>query len=246
LLICFSLFPFVIHYSVFAQSADEYLAKRDVYVKYHNEYLSAKQAYLNQQTLQTKEIFAQKLKQFLLARSEFLSVYFAFLSEKGQGLLTEENLSGLVQWQNWLSADAGKISAQSSLEGLLSAGEELRKVYPQIEKTVYRFLLDLNIAKQNQILNNIFNLGRLIEENLVFYPDKEEPVTPWLAEVMKKMESAKANYQLAISSFEEIRIIRVGDALRNYKKPLSLLKESRKELEDISGFLDEIIKNFEN
>lgn len=227
----------------FAQTKDSYLLAKDAYLKARQEYLTTRQTYLNYQTLQTKEILAEKLKTFIVLRDDFLASYLTRLKVDSQLLLAKEQTLEIETWFNWLLQDREKILQTNSLDDLLVAAKALEKNYPQLEKNVYYFLARLAVAKQGEVLRGIEEIKIEISCRAE-KTDFSNNINSWLDEINWKTKSVENDQLLALKAIEEITPINKGDALRGWNKARTIISETNRKLSEALFYLDEIIKKF--
>jgi len=233
---------FSLHYPLLAQeSRKNYLVKRDYYLKQYQEYIAARQTYLSYQTLQTKESFTNKLREFLIARNEFLKSYLLMLLDEGQKFLLKENSAQITFWVNWLSKNSSEISSAKSLEELSLLANRLKKEYPKIEKTIFVFLARLTVVQQQILAKEIEWLVVQIKANLNTFEANSEPVSYWLNEVSGRLKIAQEKQGLALKQIEKAEIKKLGISKANWRKSKQLLIEANLQLREAVEFLDEII-----
>ncbi|MFH1705338.1 MAG: hypothetical protein ABH867_00305 [Patescibacteria group bacterium] len=231
-------------FGVRAQS-DEYLGRRDNYVRSSQEYFSARQAYLNQKTLQTREILLSKLKSFLTDRNDFLVIYFDFLYTRANQYLVEGDVSELRSWLLWLKSQSQKISEAVSPDDFLFLNDQLNKNYPQMETAVYFVLAKMTIAEQELIIRKMELLQQEIAGKILDLVDNKETAIYWLDEVEAKINLVKRNHEEALTAMKKVKINRKGDILKGWKTAEKKFAEADSNLRTGLGFLDEIIKRVE-
>jgi len=220
---------------------EEYLTKRDYYLKWHQEYIAARQTYLNYQTLQTKENLIKKLREFLIARNEFLRAYLLVLLSEGKPFLPESDFVEIRSWIAWLDQETRQIGSIGSLEKLLVFADHLKEKYPEIEKEIFVFLTKLTIGQQNDIIKKIEQLMVEIRSNLNESSQNSESIFHWLEEIAGQLTSIREKQQLALETIEKARIGKIGMTKISWQKSKKLLVEANFQLKEVVGFLDEII-----
>ena len=223
----------------------EYLMKRDYYLKRHQEYIAARQTYLNYQTLQTKENLTKKLKQFLIARNEFLKSYFlVLLSGKESFLPMADSIAAIRFWINWLDQETKQIDSAESLEQLFIFADRLKNKYPEIERAIFIFLTKFTISQQNHIIEKIKQLIIEIKNELKALNQDSRHTFDWLDEIVDQLPSIEEKQRLALEIIEKTRVSKISKIGRmkvSWRKSKKLLLEANFQLEETIGFLDEII-----
>jgi len=225
------------------QVDQEYLVKRDLYQTAHQEYLSARQSYLNYQTLQAKEILFQKLREFLFARSDFLEAYLSLLLSRAQNYPGQLNLDEIKSWLDWLKENRKEIEASATLESLVSSGDKLTDTYPQIERSIYLFLVRLTIAQENRVLAIIERVKLAVLGKMDQLAVDRGVVFQWLDEVEAKIELIRQEQDQALKDLEETRVKKKGDILSGWRKAKKHLITANNQLEESLNFIDEILSH---
>ncbi len=230
---------------VLAQIArEDYLIKRDYYLKKHQEYLTARQTYLNYQTFQTKEELIRKLRQFLIARDEFLRVYLLVLLGRGESLLSESDLVEIKDWIDWLDQDLRQVGSIESLEELLVFANRLKNVYPEIEESVFVFLTKLTISQQEEIAGKIKQL--IVEISGRASVSEHHSIFPWLSEISDQLRLIEEKQEVALEAIKEAQGKRRGTVKSAWRKSKKFLIQANLQLKEVVDFLDEIITNLED
>lgn len=229
-----------------ARASDvDYLVKRDLYVSAHKDYFSARQAYLNQRTLQTKEVLKTELRRFSFARGDLLVSYFDLLITKAGQYLTEEDLVEIKNWFSWLRTHTQMIDQTTRLEDFLILSDQLNENYPQMEKSIYLALTKTTIAEQSQVIREMEALRFEVAEKVSTIVEDKNMVAHWLVEVSSKISLARFNHEEALIEMKEVKIRRKGDALKAWQRAGERLLMAEKSLKEALGFLDEILKRVE-
>lgn len=222
---------------VLGQTSDAYLLKRDNYFAAYNEYLSAKQSYKNQQTLQKEEILSSKLVVFLIARSEFLEEYFKVIIPIGKQFLSQTEIDKVERWLVWLNENRKKIDPDSSLQEIVAVGKELAVIYPEMERDIYFFLVKLTIVQQEVAMKKM--------ETIFIFDGEEKLVERWLAGVRVKNEAIYKAHQAAVKAMESAYIYKKGDILSGWRKAKNNLISAQSYLEESLVLINEILVNLE-
>lgn len=215
----------------------DYLLNRDLYIESYQNYLSAKKAYLNQQTLERKKILSQNLRRLLYSRGELMNSYLQFLVNSIGNQLDKKGRDKLESWQVWLNRDEGKINQAQNLEDLYQVGSNLDEVYPDMEADIYLRLAEFTVGSQEEVIDRIRNIISELE-----------PMTSekgWVNEVAVRLENARQSQVKALEIMEETRVRRVGDMKSAWVLALEDFNQAQKELEVALEYIDEVLKRVE-
>jgi len=242
-----SLIFIIVLYSIFgligpiwAQEVElesRYVLSRDFYLEADDNYASSKEAYLNQQTLERKNILFRSLKSFLYARNKLQRDYLGFLINEIENTLGKESIDKLRSWLIWLSQEEDEINQQQSVEDLYNISYQLREIYPEMEADIYLQLANYAVINQRKVI-----------EELTFIRDRLKLLTVnnnWEEEVNQKIKSAEANQDLGLETIKEARIRRPGDAKKAWDSTVVYLNRSQEDLDVTFDYLDEVIKRLE-
>jgi hypothetical protein len=214
-----------------------YVLSRDFYLEAYDNYLSSRQAYLNQPTLERKNILFRSLKSFLYARNKLQSDYLGFLINKIENTLGKESTDKLRSWLVWLSQEEDEINQQQSVEDLYNISSQLHEIYPEMEADIYLQLANYAVINQLKVI-----------EELTFIRDRLKLLTEnnnWEEEVNQKIKSAESNQNLGLEIIKEARTRRPGDAKKAWDSTVVYLNRAQEDLDVTFDYLDEVIKRLE-
>ncbi len=214
-----------------------YVLSRDFYLEAYDNYLSSREAYLNQPTLERKNILFRSLKSFLYARNKLQNDYLGFLINEINQTLSKEGLDKLQSWQVWLSQEEDLINDQQSVEALYEVSSQLGDVYPDMEADIYLQLTNYAITNQRKVIEEL----SLIRSQLDLLVENRT----WVKEVNQKIEAAQANQNLALETVRETRTRRPGDAKKAWNTAVVYLNRAQNNLSGSFQYLDEVVKRLE-
>jgi len=228
-----------------SQESQDYLIKRDLYQSSYQDYLSARQSYLDYQTLQAKEILFQKLRVFLFSRSNFLESYLKVLISRGKDDPSQLNLDEIRGWLDWLEGNRKEIEASATIDSLVESGDKLADSYPELEKSVYLFLTKLTIAQENRVVDLIEEIKLSILARIADFSVDKGIISQWLDEVAGKIDIVHQEQAQALEDIEESRIRRQGDILSDWREAKQHFSNVDDQLKESIDFVDEILINLE-
>lgn len=220
--------------SVSAQSdlKSIYLSQRDKYFKVHDEFLSLRRTYWQQGTIESKEKFRQKSRNFLLARDDLILSYFDLLLSKSS-FVEPEYQEQISNWQGWVVEHRKKIGKAYSLEDLVSLSKEFDEIYPEIERSIYTFLFNRVVTRQEEIKNNTKKLS----QQLAVQTTNDD----WQIEVNKELKQLDSYWQEGETLLDRVRIVRPGDMRKRWDKIAEELSLAKNSLLKALNYLDEVI-----
>lgn len=213
-----------------------YLNHRDKYFQVYDQFLSTRKNYWQQGTIQSKEKFRQSSQAFLLIRVDLLSSYFDYLLSKSS-FVNSENRDQISKWQGWIVEHRKKIGKAYSLEDLKTLSKEFDEVYPEVERSIYTFLFNRVVEKQDQIKKETKELS----QELAVKTTNDD----WQIEVNNQLNQLENNWQEGQNSLDKVRIVKSGDMRRRWTKIAENLVLAKNSLFQALNYLDEVISRNE-
>jgi hypothetical protein len=221
-------------YSQSPELESSYILSRDIYSESYRNYLSSKDAYLKQRTLERKKILFRNLKTLLYSRNKLLHNYLEFLINAIELNLEPAGINKLRDWQIWLNKDEELINNVQDLETAYQESNNLVEVYTEFEQDIFNQLYIYAVDNQQKVIDRVQLMKvklKLITEN-----------TDWVDEVELKLTNAENYHQNAGLVLEEARIRKPGDMEKAWNKAVEYLNNSQRELNIALDYLDEVLK----
>ncbi len=227
-------FFFFLSVDVFAETDLRriYLSRRDEYYQAYNGFLSGRKNYFQQGTIQSREKFRQKSRDFLLARDNLISSYFDLLLSKSS-FVDSKHQQQLSGWQGWIIEHRKKVGKAYSLEDLIILSREFDEVYPEIERVIYSFLYNRVVEQQKEIRIEIKQLS----QELAVQTTNDD----WQIEVNEELNQMENYWQEGETLLERVRVVRSGDMKKKWDKISENLKLAKNSLLKVLNYLDEVI-----
>jgi len=240
------LIAFSVLFASFVYASDELLAKRDIYVEAQKKFASSRQSYLNNPTLQLKDVLTDDLRDFLYARNDLLIVYFQNLLGRSKDYLVSADFEAVSSWQNYLKQQNQQIVSEVSLLKMISLADDFSDSSRQINTDVHKSLAFLTIAEQEAIIKKIELFQLKIAQGLISGPTDKDLIIMWLGEVAKKLEMAKLTHDQVREIVAEMRLIRgAASDDTDLKKANDQLVFAEAKIKEAIIYLDEIVKRIE-
>jgi len=237
------LIVFFVLFTSFAGAASDFLVKRDIYVEAQKKFASTRQSYLNNPTLQLKEVLVNDLQDFLYARNDLLIAYLDQLIDRSKDYLVFADFESVSSWQNYLKQQNQQIASELSLPEMISLADDFSDNFRQINTDVHKSLVFLTIAEQEAIIKRIELFQLKIAQSLISGPTDKDLIITWLGEVGKKLEAAKLAHDQAEEIVGKMRLIRgTADNNADLKKAKDQLVAANSKIKEAIVYLDEIVK----
>jgi len=225
---------------------DDLLAKRDLYIEAQKKFTSSRQSYLNNPTLQQKDILSSDLGGFVYARNELLIVYFEDLIDRSKDYLLQPEFEKVVNWRVFLKQQNEQIVSETSIVNLIFLSDGFAGNFQQINTDVNKSLVSLTIAEQEAVIKKIEIFQLEVAQSLISGVVDEDLVITWLQEVAKKLAWARGAHVQAREIAVKMRLIR-GNAKNDsdLNKIKQELLAANQEIKEALTYLDEIVKRIE-
>ncbi|OGM29941.1 hypothetical protein A2630_03835 [Candidatus Woesebacteria bacterium RIFCSPHIGHO2_01_FULL_44_10] len=221
-----------------ARAYDDYIFTLQRYEDAHQDYVVAKNAYLQNKTLNLQNQAQEKTALMLGARDEVVKAHLtairAVLVEE-RGLSTEEKapfLSGIDEEVAWWAADHSAEEAASRYE-------------TNTEYIIYRSLFWISVSKTRYVLgserNLLVDLRNKVSEIAATGDKNTQAIEKWFNDIEDRFNQSEEAEKLAIDSIADLEK-RYGNRQSIYNKAVSLEKEAFLPLVEAKDFFKEIIR----
>ena len=238
--------------SNYEKSYQDYIYTYNKYRESYNQFITAKQAYLNYQTLNSKNEAQTKTLQTLQLRDEAVKTYLTMIRFKLAQVtqVSDYNLNliylKLEDEIGWYSAHKESLTSAGTLEDLVKLSTKSESYYQNTtQPTIYKTLFAV-IAYKEKILTSQTEvqmdkikskLGQIDSNN-----DKNTTkARRWLLEAENRLNRSKEKQKSAdtlvnseISSYQ-------SDHSKKYYQAQFLLSEANQYLEETNSFLKEVL-----
>jgi hypothetical protein len=254
------LLNFLLPFSVLAQDFNfnrafsDYLYNFDLYRQAYQEYVSAKESFLQYKTLTSKTNAFQKTLKMTQARDETIRTYLIALKMKlGEtwGISPAEksvfNLR-LDNEVNWYLTHKEELSSAGSLEDLVELANKAEERYQQeTEILIYQTLHKILVGKENSLAEKVNNQIAALKEKLKEIKENGDKnvslAERWLLETEnrllrfeEKMLASRGNMERMEKGFWG------GGRGQIYKEAQWNLQEAHQYLKEANRYLKEIIR----
>jgi len=231
--------------AVIAQS--DFLAKRDLYINAQKTFTSTRRSYLNNQTLQLRDLLAGHLREFLYARNDLLISYFSDLLDQAEDYLVQADFETVSFWQKYLTEQNQQIVSETSLVNMITLADGFSTKYPEMNTDTNKALVMLTIAQQSAIIKRIELFQLKVAQGLITNATDKDLIVIWLQEVGRKLSTARTSQDSAKELLSKMRPIR-GDAKTSTEltKIKSELAVADGKIKEALSYLDEIVKRIED
>ena len=231
-------------------SYKDYLVSYDQYRQSHSNYVVARQAYLNYQTLTAKNEAQSKTLVMLKSRNETLKTYLTVLRDKiketdGVGALEEkgyvDQLENEIEWyQNYQE----ELSSAGTLEDLLDSAKEGKRHYHNTETLAYQVLTTVLAGKENLWRNRVIDQVVTIRKSLADIKEDGNKNTAkaerWLLEAENRITRSLEKQQKAEEARSETA--KSNNRSETYNQIQFILAESHQYLKEANSFLRELMR----
>lgn len=239
----------------FAAAYGNYLSVYNQYRVAHEEYVTASRAYLNYQTLTSKnEAFTKTLKMLEL-RDEVVKTYLTAirlkLAETTKIANYEQNVFYLKLDSeiNWYSKHRDSLASAGSLEDLLDTSAEAQQKYRETEILIYPTLGAVLGGKETTLRDKISQNLEAIKTKLTEIKQKGDKNTTtaerWLLEAENRLTRSSQKQTLAQKTLNQMKSYD-SDKERAYGQAQSTLGESHQYLKEANSNLRELIAEIKN
>jgi len=257
-LILIFLFGFLLPFSVLAETFNfnrafsDYLYNFDLYRQSYQEYIFAKESFLQYKTLTSKTNAFQKTLKMAQARDETIRTYLIALRMKlkeVEGLFSaEQNLFNLKleNEANWYLAHRDELSSAGSLEDLLELTDRAEERYrKETEVLIYQTLYKILVGKENNSLEKINAQIVSLKNKLKEIKERGEDVSleeRWLLETEKRLRRFEEKISASFEKMEEMEKSSFRDRGQIYRESQLILEEAHQYLKEANRYLREIIR----
>lgn len=252
------LLNFLLPFSVFAQDFDfnrafsDYLYNFDIYRQAYQEYVSARDSFLQYKTLTSKTNAFQKTLKMAQARDETLRTYLIALKMKLRETLgvssAEQNLFSLRldNEANWYQDHKDELSSAGSLEDLVELAHKAEERYQQqTEILIYQTLHKILVSKENNLAEKINTQIAALKDKLKEIKEKGGDVSlpeRWLLETEKRLNRFEEKVSDSFEKMGEMEKSIFLDKGQVYREAQLGLEEAHQYLKEANRYLKEIIR----
>lgn len=223
----------------------------DQYRQAHTEYVAARQAYLNYQTLTSKTEALGKTLAMLKLRDETVRTYLMALRMKlaeTTGISNyEENILYLKldEEVNWYLKHFNNLTSAGSLEDLVASSKEAQDQYSKSEVLVYQALGTILAGKEAGLRNEINQEIEILKGKIAEIRqrgDKETSVMErWLLEATNRLTRSQEKEFTAQQLLAKLKSYQ-QDKHQTYNQAQFALEESHQYLKEANFYLKELIR----
>lgn len=234
---------------------NDYLFTYGQYRQAYQDYLIARQTYLNYQTLTSKTEAQNKTQKMLEFREETLRTYLIAirrkLAEETKILNYDQNILYVKLDDEivWHSSQKQTFSSAGTLEDLIASAKQSQERYPKTEILIYKTLTAILTGKESRLyekinlqMENLREKVKEIREN----GDKDTQVLErWLLEVENRLRRSKdkmTEAQKLVANLKEYD----SNKSQVYSRAQFVLAESHQYLKEANSYLGETIKEIKH
>lgn len=234
----------------FNRAHQDYLYIYGQYREAHNEYVTAKEQYLNYKTLTAKTLALEQTLSMLQNRDETLKTYLTALRMK---MAETTGISSYKQNTHYLKLDAEvtwylehreELVSAATLEDLTDSSKEAEDRHGKTEVLAYQALGLIFEGKETGIKNQLEEQINLIKDKLEEIDEKGDKDTTtaerWLLEAENKLARSQEKINQATNILDAMKPSdrnKAGD----YSEAQKLFQESHLYLREANSFLKELI-----
>jgi len=236
----------------FNRASSDYLYNFDLYRQAHQEYISARDSFLQYKTLTSKTNAFQKTLKMTQARDETVRTYLIVLRmklEETLGLsLSEKNVFSLRldNEATWFSNHKEELSSAGSLEDLVELAHKAEERYQQqTEVLIYQTLHKILVGKENNLAEKINKQITALKEKLREIKEKGEDVSlqeRWLLETENRLRRFEEKISDSVKKIEELEKSVFRDRRQTYQEAQLILEEAHQYLKEANRYLKEIVR----
>jgi len=235
----------------FRKAYEDYLFNFNKYRESHDEYVTAKEAYLSYKTLTSKNTAKEKTAKMLLNEDEVIRTYLTTIRLK---LSETTGISNYEQNIIYLKLDEDialylnhqdSINTAGSLEDLVKLAQENKENYKKTETLSYQALGSVFASKEINFRNKINKQITLLKEKLGEIRQKGDKQTikaeRWLIEAEDRLLKSQEKEFEAQQTLSQIKIT---DKYKNkdYNEAQYLFEQSHQYLKEASKQLQEVMR----
>jgi len=239
----------------FQKAYDDYLHNYNQYRQANTEFISAKQAYLNYQTLNSKENALNKTSNLIRREDEVVKTYLTALRLKlGQiSSISDYELNIIyLKIDNevaWYQNHQNNLNSTGSLEDLVKSSQTMKQRYQETEVLAYQTLGSILAGKQAyyriQIKQQIDSLKEKI--GIIRQTGDKETQTAerWLLEAENRLTRSQEKEFEAQQILAKMKVSDINK-IRDYNQAQYKIEESHQYLKEANHYLKEIIQEVKN
>lgn len=235
----------------FNRAHNDYLYTFNQYRQAHDEYIVARQAYLNYQTLTSKAEAHEKTLNMLKWRDETARTYLIALRTKlaeTTGVVNYEQSTLYVKLDDdisWFTQHKENLTAAGSLEDLIENSNEAKKRYSNSEKLIYQTLVSILAAKEEKLRDRIEQVISALEKKIAEIRQQQDKdpsmVERWLLEAKNRVKWSRDKQNFANQIIATVNSYDPNKS-RTYFDAQSALEESHQYLKEATFNLSELIR----
>jgi hypothetical protein len=236
----------------FNRAFSDYLYSFDLYLQVYQEYISARDSFLQYKTLTSKTNAFQKTLRMAQARDETVRTYLIALRmklEETPGVsLSEKNVFSLRLDNEvaWFLNHKEELSSAGSLEDLIELAHRAEEKYQkETEVLIYQTLHKILVGKENNLAEKINKQITALKEKLREIKEKGEDVSlqeRWLLETEKRLRRFEEKISDSVKKMEELEKSIFRDKGQTYREAQLSLEEAHQYLKEANRYLKEIIR----
>jgi len=257
-LILIFLFSFLFPFSVLAEDFNfnrafsDYLYNFDLYRQAYQEYIFARESFLQYKTLTSKTNAFQKTFKMTQARDETIRTYLIALKIKLREIRNfssaQQKLSTLKldSEANWYLVHKDELSTAGNLEDLVELANKAEERYKQkTEVLIYQTLHQILVGKENNLAEKINIQIASLKDKLKEIKEKGGDVSleeRWILETEKRLSRFEEKVSASFEKMEEMEKNPFGDREQIYRESQLNLEEASQYLKEANRYLKEIIR----
>lgn len=235
-----------------SQAISDYQFQFQKYREAHAEYLSAKNAFLSFDTLNSRTNAIEKTRVLLQLRAEVIRSYlFALrIALRNAPGVSQNDLASfsdqLAAQETFLTNYQDTIQNLTSLESVSQTSNELQSRYPSIQILSYNTLLTILQSEQSHIATNLEtqrqNLDELIQEASNSALNITQ-ISQWLSDTQSTLNQNAGSYEAAQELLTKLRPNQkqLLSNQRIFSKILKIFQETKQNLLTVTDFLKETL-----
>jgi len=235
----------------FSRAYQDYLYTYSTYREAHDNYIVAREQYLNYKTLTAKTIAMEQTLDMLQKRDETIRTYLTALRMKmaeTTGIADYKQNTIYLKLDSevgWYIEHRDKLSSAATLEDLLVNSEEAEDRFGKSQLLAYQALGVILEGKENDLINQMDEQIEALKEKTSEIREKGDKDTTtaerWLLEAENKLTRGQEKIDQAINLLDEMKPQDRNKA-KIYTRSQELFQESHLYLKESNSFLKELIR----
>ena len=236
----------------FNRAFSDYLYNFDLYRQAYQEYISARDSFLQYKTLTSKTNAFQKTFKMTQARDETVRTYLIALRmklEETPGISLSEKSVFSLRLDNeiaWFLNHKEELSSAGSLEDLVELASKAEERYQQeTEILIYQTLHKILVGKENNLAEKINTQIAALKDKLKEIKEKGKDVSlpeRWLLETEKRLSRFEEKVSVSFEKMEKMEKNVFEDKKQTYREAQLSLEEAHQYLKEANRYLREIIR----